>query len=143
LLALLLASNGTLADTAGSENTLPTLDYYGQELLADPNYLADDIPTLDESGAYPAAAPTPKPQTAAPSNDLWQRIRGGFGMANLQSPFTATHEAWYAARPEYMQRMVGRSQLYLYHIVEEVQKRGMPTEIALLPMIESAFNPEA
>jgi membrane-bound lytic murein transglycosylase D len=83
------------------------------------------------------AAPLP------PTNDLWQRIRDGYGMANLDSPYTATHEAWYAARPEYVQRMVSRSQLYLYHVVEEVQKRGMPTEIALLPMVESAFNPEA
>ncbi|MFM9912122.1 MAG: LysM peptidoglycan-binding domain-containing protein [Methylophilaceae bacterium] len=146
MLALLLVSGGALAESTSSEDNTPALDYYGQEMLTDPNYLADDIPVLDEFGAYPAAPATPKPQVAistTPTNDLWQRIRGGFGMANLQSPYTSTHEAWYAARPEYVQRMVGRSQLYLYHIVEEVQKRGMPTEIALLPMIESAFQPGA
>jgi membrane-bound lytic murein transglycosylase D len=53
------------------------------------------------------------------------------------------HEAWYLNRPEYVERMIDRSRRYLYHIVEEVEKRGMPTEIALLPMIESAFNPVA
>lgn len=77
------------------------------------------------------------------SNSLWQRIKGGYAMPELHSPFTAAHESWYAARPEYVKRMMGRSQKYLYHIVEEVQKRGMPTEIALLPMVESAFNPQA
>jgi membrane-bound lytic murein transglycosylase D len=146
LLSLLLTSNSTFADPATPEDNIPMLEYYGQELLTDPNYLADDIPVLDEFGAYPAAPPSPNAQAASqtpPSNDLWQRIRGGFGMTNLQSPYTSTHEAWYAARPDYVQRVVGRSQLYLYHIVEEVQKRGMPTEIALLPIIESAFRPEA
>jgi membrane-bound lytic murein transglycosylase D len=77
------------------------------------------------------------------SASLWQRIKTGYGMPELDSPTTAVHESWYASRPEYVKRMVGRSQKYLYHIVEEVQKRGMPTEIALLPMVESAFNPKA
>lgn len=77
------------------------------------------------------------------SNSLWQRIKGGYAMPELHSPFTAAHESWYASRPDYVKRMMSRSQKYLYHIVEEVQKRGMPTEIALLPMVESAFNPQA
>lgn len=75
--------------------------------------------------------------------DLWDRIRDGFSLEELDSPLVQNHVAWYTNRPEYMRRMVERSQLYLYHIVEEVEKRGMPTEIALLPMIESAFNPKA
>jgi membrane-bound lytic murein transglycosylase D len=75
--------------------------------------------------------------------DLWERIRDGFALQELDSPLVQNHVAWYANRPEYMRRMVERSQLYLYHIVEEVEKRGMPTEVALLPMIESAFNPKA
>jgi membrane-bound lytic murein transglycosylase D len=75
--------------------------------------------------------------------DLWHRIKSGYAMPELKSQTTATHESWYSSRPDYMKRMVDRSQKYLYHIVEEVQKRGMPTEIALLPMVESAFNPKA
>ena len=75
--------------------------------------------------------------------DLWDRIRDGFALQELDTPLVQNHVDWYAARPEYVQRMVARSQLYLYHIVEEVEKRGMPTEVALLPMIESAFNPKA
>lgn len=82
-------------------------------------------------------------EDAVKNTDLWQRIRNGYAMPELQSPMTAKHESWYASRPDYVNRMIGRSQKYLYHIVEEVQKRGMPTEIALLPMVESAFNPTA
>jgi len=75
--------------------------------------------------------------------DLWERIRSGFAMQEIDSPLVQRHEAWYLNRPEYVDRMVARSRRYLFHIVEEVEKRGMPTEIALLPMIESAFNPAA
>lgn len=81
--------------------------------------------------------------TDASQNDLWARIKDGYAMPNIESEYTANHEAWYASRPDYMKRMIERSQKYLFHVVEEVQKRGMPTEIALLPMVESAFNPQA
>jgi membrane-bound lytic murein transglycosylase D len=78
-----------------------------------------------------------------PADDLWERIRGGFAMPDLAGPLVGVRERWYAGQPEYLARMVERSKLYLYYIVEEVQRRGMPTEIALLPMVESAFNPMA
>jgi len=78
-----------------------------------------------------------------PADDLWDRIRAGFAMADLDSPLVGVRERWYASQPEYLKRMVERSKLYLYYIVEEVERRGMPTEIALLPMVESAFNPMA
>lgn len=82
------------------------------------------------------------PMPAAPG-DLWERIRNGFAMTDFDNRAVRVAEAWYAARPDYMARMVERSRRYLYHVVEEVEKRGMPTEIALLPMIESAYNPMA
>ena len=76
-------------------------------------------------------------------NDLWSRIKNGYAMPNIESAYTAKHQDWYASNPDYLKRMFERSQKYLFHIVEEVQKRDMPTEIALLPMIESAYNPQA
>jgi len=76
-------------------------------------------------------------------DDLWQRIRRGFAMPDLNGPLVREKTAYYAARPEYLQRVFDRSRLYLYHIVEEIEKRGLPTELALLPMVESAFNPMA
>ncbi len=83
------------------------------------------------------------PGFSSESTDLWERIRSGFALSDLNSPLVREHEAWYANRPDYVRRMVERSQRYLFHIVEEVEKRGMPSEIALLPMIESAYNPKA
>jgi len=80
--------------------------------------------------------------TASP-DDLWDRIRNGFGMRNLSSPLVLDRQIWYASRPSLIKDMVQRSRLYLYHIVEELERRGMPTELALLPMVESAFNPMA
>ncbi len=75
--------------------------------------------------------------------DLWGRIRKGFGIPDLDNPLVATQTAWYAARPDYIQRTTLRASRYLYHVVEELEKRNMPTELALLPFIESAFNPQA
>jgi membrane-bound lytic murein transglycosylase D len=54
-------------------------------------------------------------------------------MQEVDSPLVARHEAWYLNRPEYVQRMIERSRLYLYFVVEELEKRKMPTEIALCP----------
>lgn len=75
--------------------------------------------------------------------DLWVRMRAGFSMQDLDNDGVRRAEAWYSARPDYVQRMAERGGRYLYHIIEEVEKRGMPSELALLPFIESAFNPQA
>ncbi|WP_062473109.1 transglycosylase SLT domain-containing protein [Variovorax boronicumulans] len=81
--------------------------------------------------------------TLAPPADMWDRIRRGFKMPNLESDLVRDREQWYASRPDYIQRMTERSNKYIFHIVEELERRNMPTELALLPYIESAFNPQA
>jgi membrane-bound lytic murein transglycosylase D len=83
------------------------------------------------------------PDVPMPDPDLWQRVRKGFLLDPLESPLVAENEAWYSNRPDYIKRFVDRGSRYLHHIVEEVEKRNMPTEIALLPVVESAFNPHA
>jgi len=75
--------------------------------------------------------------------DLWERVRRGFAMPDLDSDLVRDRERWYATRPDYVARMTERGGRYLFHIVEELDKRGMPTELALLPFIESAYNPQA
>ena len=80
--------------------------------------------------------------TSNPDN-LWDRIRNGFGMPNLNNDLVLTHQQWYLNRPDYLRRMVERSRRYMFHIVEAIEKRGMPMELALLPMVESAYNPMA
>ncbi len=83
------------------------------------------------------------PYAPVGDRDLWQRVRRGFVMADMNSPRLQEQELWYANRPDYIKRFVERGSRYLYHIVEEVERRGLPTEIVLLPIIESAFNPQA
>src|SRR5512133_2203193 len=78
-----------------------------------------------------------------PPADLWQRIRRGFAMPNLEGDLVRQQEQWYVSRPEYIQRMTERSRTYLFPVLEELERRNMPTELALLPFIESAFNPQA
>lgn len=78
-----------------------------------------------------------------PDPDLWQRIRLGFTLEAMESPLVLENEQWYANRPDYIKRFVDRGSRYLHYIVEQVEKRGMPTEIALLPVVESAFTPRA
>ena len=85
----------------------------------------------------------PAQREEAQTGDLWDRIRRGMGMADLTGPLVKKRENWYASRPDYIQRMTERSGRYLFHIVEEIERRNMPMELALLPFIESAFNPEA
>ena len=77
------------------------------------------------------------------AEDIWQRIRHGFAMPNLDNALVRRKTREYASSPEYLQRMLQRSRIYIFHIVEELEKRGLPTELALLPMVESAFNPMA
>jgi membrane-bound lytic murein transglycosylase D len=79
----------------------------------------------------------------AARTDLWERVRRGFAMPDIDGERVRDRERWYASRPDYVQRMTERGSRYLFHIVEEVEKRGLPTELALLPFIESAYNPQA
>jgi membrane-bound lytic murein transglycosylase D len=71
--------------------------------------------------------------------DLWARLRQGFQLQDLDDEWVRKAEAWYSARPDYVERMTTRGSRYLFHILEEVEKRGMPSELALLPFVESAF----
>ena len=97
-----------------------------------------------ELQALPDTAPSGQTVTEVEiPADLWTRIRRGFAMPDLQVDMVQEREQWYANRPDYIERMTARSSKYLYHIVEEIERRGMPTELALLPFIESAFNPQA
>ncbi len=94
----------------------------------------------------PIQANEARSQAVAPLSaptDLWERIRRGFAMPDLESDLVHDREQWYVTRPDYIFRMTERSRKYLFHIVEELERRNMPTELALLPFIESAFNPQA
>ncbi|MES2354363.1 MAG: transglycosylase SLT domain-containing protein [Pseudomonadota bacterium] len=102
-----------------------------------------EIPAVDQSPDFLVPPLAEESTLPVPKEDLWSRIRRGFALQEMDSPLIKEHEGWYSRRPDYVTRMMNRSQRYLFHIVEEVERRGLPSEIALLPMTESAFNPKA
>jgi membrane-bound lytic murein transglycosylase D len=106
-----------------------------------PMAVYDEYAPLADINAQPTTTRTVT-STVAPT-DLWDRIRRGYGMPDLEHTLVHDREQWYTARPDYIFRMTERSKKYLFHIVEELELRNMPTELALLPFIESAFNPQA
>lgn len=77
------------------------------------------------------------------SAEFWQRVRAGFALPDRENPGVETDRQWFLSHQDYLQRTLERARPYLFYIVEEVQIRGMPTDIALLPIIESAFQPFA
>ncbi len=76
-------------------------------------------------------------------DNVWLRVRDGFQLGEVNSELVRRHERMYSKNPESFRRMLTRSHRYLFHIINEVERRGMPTEIALLPLVESAFNAQA
>lgn len=78
-----------------------------------------------------------------PPHDMWDRVRRGFAIPNLHTDLTEHWTNYYASYPESVMRMSQRASKYLYHIVDELEARGLPTELALLPFVESAYDPTA
>ena len=103
----------------------------------DPDYSAKQIlveasPTVDADSLLAIEA------------DLWQRIRDGFSLEHhLDEARVQSELRWYANHPEYLNRVAVRASRYLFHIVEALEQRQMPMEMALLPIVESAFDPFA
>ena len=77
------------------------------------------------------------------TEDLWQIIRNDFGFPEMDNNLVRKHVKFYSERPEYFERILKRANIYLPYIYQKVDSMGMPSEIALLPIIESAYNPRA
>ncbi|WP_211462112.1 transglycosylase SLT domain-containing protein [Collimonas silvisoli] len=115
------------------------LAFFGAPLLAQANDISIYTPTfslIDPND--PSAGMLGMEQV-----DIWARIRKGFGIPDLDNQQVVSQTDFYSARPDYFERTTVRASRYLFHVVQELEKRGMPTELALLPFIESAFNPQA
>ncbi len=76
-------------------------------------------------------------------DDLFDRMRAGFAFDEVQEPAIDVQLAWFEHNPDYLERVFQRGQRYMYHIITEVEARGMPLEFALLPVVESAYEPFA
>ncbi|HEU4624244.1 MAG TPA: transglycosylase SLT domain-containing protein, partial [Steroidobacteraceae bacterium] len=119
--------------------------------------MARTTPPAEPTAAFPEpftppAAQTPETSTEPtpvvginPSqySDLFDRMRAGFKLDDVDQHAVDQQVDWYADHPDYLERAFARAELYMYHIVTELEARGMPLEIALLPVVESAFEPYA
>ena len=101
--------------------------------------------TVEELARTPTDPAQPVAQDDdAPGDDLWKRIGANLNLPrHMEQRKVKGRLAWYAKNQKYLDRVAGRASLYLHHIVGEVEKRGMPLELALLPIVESAFQPRA
>ncbi|UTF60580.1 LysM peptidoglycan-binding domain-containing protein [Gilvimarinus sp. DA14] len=113
-------------------------------LLPSQQNKSNDVAPAPAAQALPSPPPAsiakPKPQV---EKDLWVRIRDGFALGPYSQEQLDEYVSWYASHPEYIERVFTRGQRYLYHIVERVEAQGLPLEIALMPVVESAFDPFA
>ncbi|MCO8041619.1 LysM peptidoglycan-binding domain-containing protein [Acinetobacter bohemicus] len=76
--------------------------------------------------------------------DIWKRMTVGFKMdLTVWNPRIDAQRGWFISRQPYLDRLSARASRYLYHTVKEAERRGMPTELALLPIIESSYDPAA
>ncbi|MFT4630703.1 MAG: membrane-bound lytic murein transglycosylase D [Arenicella sp.] len=75
--------------------------------------------------------------------DLLSRIRAGFQFPKFESKHIHQYEKWSSQHPTYLTNLFTRAEPFLFHIVEEIEKRGLPMELVLLPAVESAYKPNA
>ncbi|KAF7785537.1 hypothetical protein PRUB_a4218 [Pseudoalteromonas rubra] len=87
--------------------------------------------------------PLPALPTPHTSDDVWQRIRMQLSFASSTHPRVLKRVNWYLQHPKYMHTISDRARPYLYYLVNEVERRGLPIELALMPLIESDFNAQA
>lgn len=80
---------------------------------------------------------------ASQEEDTWQRIRNGFDLPDVKHRRIDQELNWFKRHPEYIKRVVERARPYLHFIIETIEKEGLPSDLALLPIVESAFQPFA
>ncbi|MBT8064345.1 MAG: LysM peptidoglycan-binding domain-containing protein [Gammaproteobacteria bacterium] len=137
---LFLAGCATTGNGTGEAEAPPP------ELAAEVEAIPSSAPTIDEHlFVPPKLEPLPAdPETVHVHDNVWERLTHQFML-----PECAEHESavkwaeWYAARPEYMARIFKRAQPWIYYIADELEQRGLPGELALLPIVESAYDPFA
>lgn len=110
-----------------------------------PAQVEDAIEALDAQtgGSRPLIRELGTDGAEAAANDLFERIRNGFAIEDIERDEIDRQQQWYVSHPAYLDRTFKRGERYLYYIVDQLEARQMPLELALLPVVESAFNPVA
>ncbi len=141
------------SDSAAGKDPLDLTQTEGPAAAATPDddmdASADDatlLPNVEESALGEVESPDAEinPEDLAEKGDLWDRMRRGFQMEMPEdNERIAVQRNWYLKNSSYLDRMALRATRYLHYTVSEAEKRGLPTELALLPVIESAYDPFA
>ncbi len=116
-----------------------------QTQLAEPTPAPPVTPEIGPETQTVAAGKVviPEPEPAPPA-DVWSRMRAGFQLDHEVDRRRVLNELkWFVKHPEYVDRVAKRADPYLYYIIGELEKRNMPLEFALLPIVESAYDPFA
>ncbi|MGB8694008.1 MAG: LysM peptidoglycan-binding domain-containing protein [Steroidobacteraceae bacterium] len=138
------ASRGAVTVTA-----IPAVASLPAEAAANPNPDAATAASAAADATAPASAtetpakPADHSLVAPPPGDLFVRLRGGFKLEDVDQGAIDREQNWFANNPDYLDRVWGRAGMYLHYIVGELNQRSMPLELALLPVVESAFEPYA
>jgi membrane-bound lytic murein transglycosylase D len=99
---------------------------------------------LEEAHASRSESITESDETGTTQSDIWDRIRSGFALdLSVKNKRIDVQFNWYQRNPKYIERTFNRASRYMYHIVEALEQHNMPLELALLPVVESAFDPFA
>lgn len=119
---------------------------------SEPGVVLADDESAGPAAEEPELPALPVPVYSAPMHDelpaevivygnVIERIRGQLVLPQVEHRRVRSEIAWFQRNPDYLARTFGRAQRYLHYIVDEVEARGLPGELALLPVVESAFNP--
>jgi membrane-bound lytic murein transglycosylase D len=137
LSALLLAGCATTAQQPNSDELAQP---HAEEIAETP---ASSVATVDEHLFEPEPIAADAPDVHVHDN-VWERLVHRFELEDCRAHNSSLQWAdWYSARPEYMGRIFKRAQPWIHYIVEELERRDMPGELALLPIVESAYDPFA
>ncbi len=140
----LAAMLGGCATSSQTESSWPMVPSKHPVPAAPPPATAPATPESAAAAAEPAPTPTENaPQVAPQYADLFDRIRAGYALPAIDHPAIDQQLRYFASKPDYLDRTFERAERYLYYVVNELEARKMPLELAMLPVVESAYNPYA
>jgi len=103
--------------------------------------LAESLATAQQELEDNLFAIKPEDYTETPMTDIWVRVRNGFNIDDtVDNPRLQAELKWYAKHQKYLDRVVVRSEPFLHYVLSEAEKRKLPTELVLLPIVESAYQ---
>src|SRR3954451_23835100 len=128
--------------SAGDQDPEDTATITKSSIASSPSATPPRIVYHQRSSTSDTASNASKADKGNPK-DLWTRVRAGLQLHTIARPEVSTEIAWFEENTDFLDRSFTRARPYLHYIVDEVERRGMPTDIALLPVVESGFQPMA